>query len=111
MKMNLPLFLASLVLISATANAQRRPGPPPGRPVPPPGGGLPERGMRPGGGPRPGGGGPRPEQLGESEADLGSSGIVWYPILADGLAEAKRTGKPILFMSVSSSCDGISGVF
>lgn len=104
MKMNLPLFLASLVLISATANAQRRPGPPPGRPGPPPGGGPPERGMRPGGG-------PRPEQLGESEAELGSSGIVWYPILEDGLAEAKRTGKPILFMSVSSSCNGISGVF
>lgn len=99
MKAKLPLLLASLLLIPAVSNAQRRPGPPPGRPGP----GGPE-----GGPPR---GGPRPEQLGESEADLGSSGIVWYPILEDGLAEAKRTGKPILFMSVSSSCSGISGVF
>jgi hypothetical protein len=96
MKMKLPFLLFSLLLLPATASAQRRPGPPPGRPGP--GGGPPERG-------------PRPEQLGESEAELGSSGIVWYPILDDGLAEAKRTGKPILFMSVSSSCGGISGVF
>ena len=91
MKPKLPLLLASLFLIPAAATAQRRPGPGPA-------GGPPERG-------------PRPEQLGESEAELGSSGIVWYPILDDGLAEAKRTGKPILFMSVSSSCNGISGVF
>lgn len=88
MKTKIPLLVAALILIPASAIAQR----------PGPGGPPPERG-------------PRPEQLGESEADLGSSGIVWYPILDDGLAEAKRTGKPILFMSVSSSCNGISGVF
>ena len=63
---------------------------------------------RPGGG---GGGGPRPEQLGESPLDLGSAGIVWYPVLGDGLAEAKRTNKPILFMAVASQCGGVSGVF
>ena len=62
-------------------------------------------------GPPPGGGGPRPEQLGETPADLGAAGIVWYPILEDGLAEAKRTNRPILFMSVASQCGGISGVF
>lgn len=66
---------------------------------------------RPPRGERPGGGGPRPTDLGESDADLGSSGIAWYPILDDGLAEAKRTNKPILFMAVASQCNGISGVF
>ncbi len=91
MKAKLPFIFATLFLISPAAIAQRRPGPGPG-------GGPSERG-------------PRPEQLGESEADLGSSGIVWYPILDDGLAEARRTGKPILFMSASSSCAGIPGVF
>lgn len=60
---------------------------------------------------RRGGGGPRPENLGESNAELGAPGIAWYPILADGLAEAKRTNKPILFMAVASQCGGISGVF
>jgi hypothetical protein len=56
-------------------------------------------------------GGPRPENLTESPADLGSAGIAWYPILKDGLAEAQRTNKPILFMAVASQCSGISGVF
>ena len=60
---------------------------------------------------RRGGGGPRPMELGETPADLGSSGIVWYPILKDGIAEAKRTNKPIMFMAVASQCGGISGVF
>ena len=58
-----------------------------------------------------GGGGPRPENLGESEAELGSAGIAWYPILEDGLAEAKLSNKPIFFMAVASQCGGISGVF
>lgn len=71
----------------------------------------PARGERPPRGQGPGGGGPRPTDLGESEAELGSAGIAWYPILEDGLAEAKRTNKPILFMAVASQCGGISGVF
>ena len=54
---------------------------------------------------------PGPENLAESPAELGSAGIAWYPILKDGLAEAKRTNKPILFMAVASQCGGISGVF
>jgi len=86
MNTKLPLLLSSFLILANHASAQRRPGPPPER-------------------------GPRPEQLGESEADPGSPGIVWYPVLADGLAEAKRSNKPILFMSVSSQCSGISGVF
>jgi len=55
--------------------------------------------------------GPRPESLGASLAELGSAGIVWYPILQQGLAEARRMNKPVLFMSVASQCGGISGVF
>ena len=55
--------------------------------------------------------GPRPHELDESPADIGSSGFVWYPILEDGLAEAKRSNRPILFMAVASQCGGISGVF
>lgn len=82
------------------------------RPEGPPPGGSPPGGPAPGGpaGPR-GGGGSRPENLGSTPADLGSAGIVWYPILEDGLAEAKRTNKPILFMAVASQCGGVSGVF
>lgn len=92
--------LGCLALVCGSLMAQQgRPG---GRPGRPPGGP---------GGPGGGGGGPRPEQLGETPADLGSAGIAWYPILADGLAEAKRTNKPIMFMAVASQCGGVSGVF
>jgi len=55
--------------------------------------------------------GPRPHEIAESPAEIGSSGFVWYPILEDGLAEAKRSKRPILFMAVASQCGGISGVF
>ncbi len=55
--------------------------------------------------------GPRPEDLGATPADLGSPGIVWYPVLEDGLKEAARSNRPILFMAVASQCSGISGVF
>jgi hypothetical protein len=55
--------------------------------------------------------GPRPSDLGESALPLGDPGIAWYPELAQGLIEAKRTNKPILFMAVASQCGGVSGVF
>ena len=68
------------------------------------------------GGPREGrgdrrGGGPRPEELGESDLDIGEAAIAWYPRLEDGLAEAKRTNRPIIFMAVASQCGGVPGVF
>jgi hypothetical protein len=56
-------------------------------------------------------GGPRPEELGESPLGLGEPGIAWYPKLEDGLAEAKRTNRPIFFMAVASQCGGVPGVF
>ena len=49
--------------------------------------------------------------IGASPLDLGEPGIAWYPKLEDGLAEAKRTNRPILFMAVASQCNGVPGVF
>ncbi|MDP7204554.1 MAG: hypothetical protein QGH11_03230 [Pirellulaceae bacterium] len=37
--------------------------------------------------------------------------IAWYGNLADGLAEAKRSGRPILLTSAAPSCLGIPGVW
>lgn len=127
MKKILPFLLSSLITFGGSVSAQQQeqpPGPPPGGRPPRPGGrpgpdnqGQTQRGeekspgARRGGGRRGGGGGPRPENLGESEAELGSAGIAWYPILEDGLAEAKLSNKPIFFMAVASQCGGISGVF
>ena len=70
-------------------------------------------GFRRGGGPGAGrgGGGPRPNDLGASSLDLGEAGIAWYPRLEDGMAEAKRTNRPILFMAAASQCGGVPGVF
>ncbi len=58
-----------------------------------------------------GGGGPRPNDLGEADLDLGEAGIAWYPRLEDGLEEAKRTNRPIIFMAAASQCGGVPGVF
>lgn len=37
--------------------------------------------------------------------------IPYYATLERGLAEAKRTGKPILFVSAAPHCAGISGMW
>ena len=37
--------------------------------------------------------------------------IAWYGNLADGLAEAKRSGRPILLVSGAPACLGIPGVW
>lgn len=37
--------------------------------------------------------------------------IAWYGNLADGLAEAQRSGRPILLVSGAPSCLGIPGVW
>lgn len=39
------------------------------------------------------------------------SGIAWYGVLKDGLAEAKRTGKPILFVTSAPQCNGVPGMW
>jgi len=38
-------------------------------------------------------------------------GIAWYGVLQDGLAEAERTGKAILFVSAAPNCTGVSGIW
>jgi hypothetical protein len=40
-----------------------------------------------------------------------TGGIQWFARLKDGLAEARRTGKPILFLSAAPSCGGVPGVW
>ena len=39
------------------------------------------------------------------------SGIAWYGVLEDGFAEAKRTGKPILFITAAPQCNGVPGIW
>jgi hypothetical protein len=55
--------------------------------------------------------GPRPEQLGASKLDLGEPGIAWYTTWESAEAEAKRSGRPIMFVAAATQCNGISGVF
>lgn len=54
----------------------------------------------------------RPDyQLPPSSQPVGESGVIWYATWDTALAEAKRTGKPIFFMSAAATCSGISGIF
>ena len=39
------------------------------------------------------------------------SGIAWYGVLKDGLAEAERTGKPILLITAAAQCGGVPGMW
>ena len=39
------------------------------------------------------------------------SRIAWYATLDSGLAEAKRSGRPILFTSAAPQCEGVSGMW
>ena len=55
--------------------------------------------------------GPRPSDLGASPQPVGDPGIAWYTTWESGLAEAKRSGRPIFFMAAAATCSGISGVF
>lgn len=38
-------------------------------------------------------------------------GIAWFGTWAGALAEAKRTQRPILFMSAAPQCHGVPGVW
>ena len=53
----------------------------------------------------------RSSDIGASSQAIGSSGVVWYATWETALAEAKRSQRPIFFMSAAAQCDGISGVF
>ena len=37
--------------------------------------------------------------------------IAWYGTLASGLAEAERSGRPILLVSGAPQCLGVSGIW
>lgn len=50
-------------------------------------------------------------QLPPSSQPVGESGVVWYATWDTAMAEAKRSGKPIFFMSAAATCSGISGIF
>ena len=38
-------------------------------------------------------------------------GIVWYGTLRAGLAEAKRTNRPVLLISAAPHCHNVSGIW
>jgi hypothetical protein len=38
-------------------------------------------------------------------------GIVWYGTLRSGIAEAKRTNRPILLISAAPHCHNVSGIW
>ena len=42
---------------------------------------------------------------------IGDEGIAWYSTWETGVAEAKRSNRPIFFMSAAAQCTGVSGVF
>ena len=37
--------------------------------------------------------------------------VIWYGTLKDGLAEAKRSDRPILLISAAPHCHAVSGVW
>jgi len=39
------------------------------------------------------------------------SGIAWHGVLSEGLAESKRTGKPVLFITAAPQCGGVPGMW
>ena len=41
----------------------------------------------------------------------GSPRIAWYGKLSDGIAEAKRSNRPILLVAAAPQCEGVSGLW
>ncbi len=50
-------------------------------------------------------------QPSQKDAPTNEPAIQWYATLDRGLAEAKRTAKPILFVSAAPHCSGVSGMW
>ena len=42
---------------------------------------------------------------------IGDSGVAWYTTWDSALSEAKRSNRPIFFMSAATTCSGVPGVF
>jgi len=60
---------------------------------------------------RNGSGGTRLRAVEKNPQAVGDAGVDWYVTWETGLAEAKRSNRPIFFMSAATQCSGISGVF
>ena len=60
---------------------------------------------------RNGSGGTRLRAVKKNPQAVGDAGVDWYVTWETGLAEAKRSNRPIFFMSAATQCSGISGVF
>jgi hypothetical protein len=74
-------------------------GPPPGGPERPPEG-EDRRGR------------PRPSETREEvKNDEARGGIQWFTTWESGLREARRTNRPILFVSAAPHCAGVSGIW
>ena len=58
-----------------------------------------------------GSGGSRLRAVGKNPQAVGDAGVNWYVTWETGLAEAKRSNRPIFFMSAAAQCSGVSGVF
>ena len=54
---------------------------------------------------------PNPNNMIPNTQAVGASGVAWYTTWDSGLAEAKRSNRPIFFMSAAAQCSGVSGVF
>lgn len=57
---------------------------------------------------RPGG---RLQAVEQNPQEVGESGVAWYVTWETAVAEAKRSNRPIFFMSAAAQCSGVSGVF
>ena len=55
--------------------------------------------------------GPTPDDITVNPQAIGESGVAWYTTWETGAAEAKRSNRPIFFMSAATTCSGVSGVF
>ena len=95
MKYSLPLAICFLLLAATLVQAQ---------------GGKKGGGKSKGGERR--GGGATPDTAGDNPQEVGEAGVAWYTTWETGLKEAKRSNRPIFFMSAATTCaGGVSGVF
>ena len=99
MKYSLPLAICFLLLATTLIQAQD------GKKGGKKGGGKSKMGERRGGG-------ATPDTAGDNPQDVGEAGVAWYTTWETGLKEAKRSNRPIFFMSAATTCaGGVSGVF
>lgn len=51
------------------------------------------------------------EPVGVSQLKIGEEGVVWYATWDVAVEEAKRSNRPIFFMSAACQASSVSGVF